>query len=274
MKTSMKLTNEDVVSGLRPVNTLWNRIFLDPVSAKIGGWTANNTGLLPLQITLISFGLSIISALMFLQGNPFFLVCGAVVFQISSLADSVDGLVARIKPGSGSILALLADHVLDPWRVILNVLGLTYGQYLKTGDISMIVLAAIFLCMHFIGYTLPISIAKVRGAYKSLYAPKIDSTDRFLFRLKEIFGKIKLKVVFVGTHERELMVLAIGPIFGIVKPMLILGTVVTVVFFLFRLRFDTALVKNELIMGTKEYLGDSENPWEAGRKRSTLPNQN
>jgi len=262
----MNITNEDLIAGLRPVNTIWNRIFLDPVSAKVGIWTANNTGLLPLQITLISFGLSLISALMFLQGNPFFLVLGAVVFQLSTLADSVDGLVARIKPGSGSVLALLADNVLDPWRVILNVMGLSYGLFLRSGDISVLLWATIFLCMHFMDWTLPKSIAKVRGAYKGLYEPKITRTDRFLLDLKEKFGKIKLKVVFAGTHERELIVLFVGPVFGIIEPMLVLGTVVTVVFFLFRLKFDTALVKNELIAGTKEYLGDSENPWEAGKK--------
>ena len=262
----MNITNDDLIAGLRPVNTIWNRLFLDPVSARIGIWTANHTGLLPLQITLISFGLSLISALMFLQGNPFFLVLGAIIFQLSTLADSVDGLVARIKPGSGSVLALLADHVLDPWRVILNVIGLSYGLYLRTADISVIMWAMIFLCMHFMDWTLPKSIAKVRGAYKGLYEPKITSADKFLLNLKDSFGKFKLKVVFAGTHERELIVLFIGPVFGIIEPMLIAGTIVTVFFFLFRLKFDTALVKNELVAGTKEYLGDSENPWEAGKK--------
>ena len=266
MSEKSTLTDKELLAASRPVNTLWNRLFLDPAAAKTGLWIANNTSLRPLTITLISFLLSLVSAGLFLTGHWFLLVIGAIVFQVSSLADSIDGLIARAKPGSGSVLALLADNVLDPWRVILNVMALAYGQYYISRDVSIFFWSTLFLCMHFMDWTLPKSIAKVRGAYKGLYTPVINRGDRFLLRLKDIFGKYRMKVVFVGSHERELIVLFIAPIIGHLETMLIIGTAVTVLFFFFRLWFDTALVKNELVKGTQEYLGDSENPWEANKK--------
>lgn len=251
-------------SGHRPVNTLWNRMFLDPVSALLGKQIAQRTNIKPMTLTIISFLLSLLSAGLFFLALPGFLIAGAIIFQLSTLADNLDGLVARIKPGSGSVLALVADHVLDPWRVILNVLALAYGQYYFTGNILLFMWATIFLCMHFMDWTLPKTIAKIRGAYRGLYEPKFTKTDERCIKLMNVFSKVRLKVIFFGTHERELVVLFLGPALGMVVESMIVGTVLTVGFFLLRLRFDTALVKRELLFGTKEYLGDSENQWEKG----------
>ena len=262
----MKVSTNSAIHGTRPVNTLWNRLLLDPVSARLGLVIANHTNLKPLLLTICSFLLSLVSALLFLMAVPISLVVGAVIFQLSTLADNLDGMVARIKPGSGSILALVADHALDPWRVILNVLALAYGQYKLAGQEAILIWAAIFLCMHFMDWTLPKTIAKVRGAYRGLYEPGFTGVDGFCMKLKSFFSRFRLKVIFFGTHEREVTVLLVGPIFGCVEETLIIGTTLTVMFYLLRLRFDTALVKKELLFGTQEYLGDSENPWEMGAK--------
>ena len=249
---------------MRPVHTLWSRVFLDPVSAWLAARIATFTLVTPMRMTLVSFALGLTAAGLFLRGDGVSLVAGAVVFQLSSVADGLDGLIARMRPGSGSVLGLVADHVLDSWRVILSVLALAYGQYLITGGVSVLLWAAAFLGVHFVERALPITISKVRGAYRSLYEPRFSGVDGYLMRLKDAFARRRLKVVLYGTHEREMVALLIGPALGLVEPGLIAATALALPFYLLRLRFDVALIKSELVQGSHEYLGDSANPWEAG----------
>ena len=255
--------------ALRPVGPLWNHFVLDPVALPLGKFIADRTPLRPLHLTLLAFLLSLISAGLFLTGEYRLVVLGAVVFQLSTLGDAVDGMVARLRPGSGSVLALTADHALDPVRVIINVLALAYGQYSAAPPNPwLLIWAGAFLGVHFMDWTLPHTIAKVRGAYRTMYKPSLGRFDGLLFRLEKQLGRRGLKVAFFSAHEREVAVLLVAPLAGLLGPVLIATTALGGAFYLLRLRFDVALVKRQLLQGTHEYLGDVEHPWEANQPKT------
>ncbi len=237
---------------------------MDPISAWAGKIISLNTSIRPIHLTIFSFLLSIFSAVLFLKGEYVYTISAVIIFQFSNLLDNLDGLLARIKPGSGSILALLLDHILDPWRVILNVAAISYTYYLNSADYTIFIYSFLFLCFHFFDWTLPRTTAKIRGAYKDLYKPTLTNFDRFLIGLKDKFTKYNLKVIFFGTHERELLVLTLGPILSFELLSIQVCILISAFFVFLRLAFDNALVKNEIINKTKEYLGDSMNSWEKG----------
>ncbi|MFA8342838.1 MAG: CDP-alcohol phosphatidyltransferase family protein [Rhodothermaceae bacterium] len=260
------MNHKRIILGLRPVNTIWSVFVMDPISAFMGRLIADYTKLRPIHITILSFLMSIVSAYFFLQGDYKSILLAVLVFQISNILDNIDGLLARIKLGSGSVLGLVLDHTLDPWRVILNILALCYTVYSKTNDNGIFILALLFLCIHFMDWTLPRTINKIRGAYETLYSPNIKKIDFYMIKLKDIFSKVNLKVIFFGTHEREILVLGIAPILSMEHEVFFTTILVSLFFFVMRLMFDIALLKNEIVNNTKEYLGDSFNPWEGGVK--------
>jgi len=248
----------------RPVHTLWSFLFVGPASAFAGELTINHTRLNPMALTVVAVTLSLISAGLFLQGHLVALIAGAVLYQLSTLADALDGLVARAKKGSGSVTALVLDHALDPWRLVLNVLALAHGQYLRGGDEQIFFWVILFFAIHFTDWVQPRTIFKLRQAYGAVYQPRLGALDHWLLSAKSRFERRSLRVIFFSVHEREVCILLLAPLTGLVMEMLIMGTLLTAVFFILRLRFDVALLKNQLINGADEYLGDTENKWEAG----------
>lgn len=259
------LDSAAIRSVQRPVHTIWSLLFVGPASAVSGKLIINHTRLSPMTLTVMAVIMSLISAGLFLQGHFAALVAGAVLYQFATLADALDGLVARAKKGSGSVTALVLDHALDPWRLVLNVLALAYGQYLRGADESIFFWVMLFLAIHFTDWVQPRTIFKLRQAYKAaVYRPRLGALDHWLLSVKDRFERRGLRVIFFSVHEREVCVLLLAPLLGLVTDMLIVATLLTAVFFLLRLRFDVALLKNQLITDADEYLGDTENKWEAG----------
>lgn len=262
----MSISAEQIQSVQRPVHTLWGKLIIEPFAVPLGRTVANHTKISPLALTLASFALALVSAAAFLQATPLALIVGAVIYQLSTLADILDGMIARAKPGSGSLWALVLDHSLDPWRLILNVAAIAYGQYLVSGNSTLFVFASLFLAIHFSDWIEPRLIHKLRYAYKSIYEPTLTRFDERVLSLKNRVEPSGWRLIFFNVHERELVVLFVGPILGFVEGAFAVCCVLALLFYLARLRLDVALLRNELVNQVSEYLGDEEHKWEAGAK--------
>lgn len=266
----MSLTTSQIRSVQRPVHSLWSWA-IEALALRLGAQVANRTAVTPMALTWIAFALGLAAAGCFLEGGAAALIAGAVLYQLSDLADALDGMVARAKPGSGSVFALLADHVLDAWRLLLALMALAWGQYRLQGDASLFFWAALFLAVHFADWTEPRTIHKLRRAYGGATKPRLEPADRGLLRLKSRLERWRMRAVFFSVREREAVVFLLGPLTGEIKLALIAGTGLTLVFLLFRLRLDHAMLKNEIVTGAQEYLGDAQNPWERGLQGPPTP---
>ena len=79
------------------------------------------TRLTPNQTTWGAFGIALLSFISFIFGQN---IIGGLLAQLSSIADGVDGSLARLK-GMSSAFGGFLDSVLDRYADILIVLGLT-----------------------------------------------------------------------------------------------------------------------------------------------------
>jgi len=79
------------------------------------------TRLTPNQMTWTAFSIALLSFISFIFGQN---IIGGLLVQLSSIADGIDGSLARLK-GMTSIFGSFLDSMLDRYADILIVLGLT-----------------------------------------------------------------------------------------------------------------------------------------------------
>lgn len=237
-----------VKAAQRPFKTLWGKAFLDPLAARLVLVLAKSTRISPLALTTCALALALISAALFWQGSAVSLVVGALIFQCSSVSERAGGLLARFRPGSGSPLGLIVAHTVAPWRAIINVLALAASTHASLEHGPMVLVwAALFILVHFLDWTVARIIIKVRGAYRTMYEPRINSLDRSLIALKERAERAGLKLALFGVEEKALLVLTLAPVVWLVPEMLIATVVLGTLFFVLRLRLDIALVKDTIV---------------------------
>lgn len=253
-----------VRAAQRPFKTLWGGAFLDPLAACLVLALAKSTKVSPLALTTCALALALISATLFWQGSAVSLVVGALVFQCSSVSERAAGLLARLRPGSGSPLGLIVAHSAAPWRAIINVLALAASTHASPEHGPMVLVwAALFVLVHFLDWTVARIIIKVRGAYRTMYEPRINSLDRSLIALKERAERAGLKLALFGAEEKALLVLTLAPVVWLVPEMLIVSVVLGTLFFILRLRLDIALVKDTAVNGVHHRSAEAQD-WPAG----------
>ena len=108
------------------------RILSRPASHLITRWLLN-TPITPNQITLFSFFLGLLSAVLFLQGDYWTSITASTLLILSTWVDGADGEIARIKfmeTATGKILDIYCDNIIH--FLIFSAIG--YGVYDKTGQ--------------------------------------------------------------------------------------------------------------------------------------------
>jgi CDP-L-myo-inositol myo-inositolphosphotransferase len=100
----------------RYINRRFSTGVFTPLLLKIYG------GVTPNQVSLMSFGVAVISALLFFLSHP---LIGGVFIQLSSILDGCDGEIARLK-NRGSGIGGFIDAVLDRYADALILLGMFY----------------------------------------------------------------------------------------------------------------------------------------------------
>ena len=106
-----------------PVSYWLNR----PISIRLSRFLAN-FNVTPNHISLFSFGLSVIAAGLFAQGNYWLLALGGIIAQFASIIDGSDGEVGRLKYLSSDYGAWF-DAVLDRYADAFLLFGLTWYVY-------------------------------------------------------------------------------------------------------------------------------------------------
>lgn len=120
-KKILENLNNHNAGGL--VSRLINRRISRPISLFLA-----ETPITPTQITLISFGMAIISSILFSQGGDGNRIFAGFLAQFASIVDGCDGEVARLKFKSAPFGAWL-DTILDRYADSLLIFGIFWGSF-------------------------------------------------------------------------------------------------------------------------------------------------
>lgn len=263
----MKPAHHNLGAFQRPLTTLWGLV-MEPVTRWAGRVVLRYAFWTPIRLTVSGFLCGVLAAACFFVGEPAAAVIGFLLFQFANLFDSLDGLVARARPDTGSPLGLMLDHCLDPWRFSLAVAAVAAAAAGRNGDPAIIGVGGLFLAIHFADWCAPVVTQRLRLYYRDTSAPMLGPLDRYLLAARDRLAVHRLRMIMISLHERELVVLGVGPVLGLEFEAFLVAAVVTGLFLGFRLRFDLALLRNENVTGRKEYLGDVPHPWDTARSQN------
>jgi CDP-L-myo-inositol myo-inositolphosphotransferase len=164
-----------------PVSKYLNR----PVSLWISRYLVR-TFVTPNQISVFSFLLSIVAAVLFAVGGYPFLAIGGLLAQIASVIDGCDGEIARLKFQSSKYGGWF-DAVLDRYGDAFMLFGLTWHVFAAGGD----------------GLTLFVGFMAIIGSFMNSYtADKYDGLMRSRLhsgRGIRIGRDVRVFMIFVGV---------------------------------------------------------------------------
>ena len=129
----------------------WSRVFATPVSHLILGFVGEWKILTPTRLTLFSFFLSIVSAILIASGRATGLLVAALVIQLSYILDCMDGQLARYRETSSQLGSFL-DKSLDFIKFPMLIFALAWESYTRSQLITPIIyafLAVFFACFLF-----------------------------------------------------------------------------------------------------------------------------
>jgi CDP-L-myo-inositol myo-inositolphosphotransferase len=126
-----KYRNYNLKKALKPVDTIPVTLFYRKISTKISSRLVK-TNVTPNQMTIISFCIVLIAAMMFTMGNYIYSLIGVFLLNLGLILDCVDGEIARMKSLLSKNGALL-DETLDNFGYSVVFLCIAYGIYHQTG---------------------------------------------------------------------------------------------------------------------------------------------
>ena len=170
-----------------PIAKLLNR----PLSQKISAFLSK-LNITPNQISLLSFLMAIISAILFSNGRYLYFAIGGIFAQITSILDGCDGEIARLK-FLQTRYGEWMDRVLDRYADAFIIFGIMYGLWVSTGLRIVWVLGFITLMGTFMNsYT--------AGWYDDFI--RNMENKRYVFR----FGRdIRMFLIFIGGIFNQLL---------------------------------------------------------------------
>jgi len=175
-----------------PVSKILNR----PISLRISKILLK-TGITPNQISLLSFVIGLAGASFFFIGEYFYLILGGIFIHIHSIVDGCDGEVARLKLRQTKYGGWL-DSVLDRYVDAAIILGLIYGYWSITGDITIWIIGFFALIGSFLNsYT--------ADKYDSIYRNG-DMTKRSKFRMGR---DVRLLLITIGALTNQIPIMLI-----------------------------------------------------------------
>lgn len=177
------------------------------ISLKITKYIADRN-IEPNMITIASFFLTLISAILFAKGEYSYLLAGAILIQLASIVDGVDGEIARLKFKSTEKGAWF-DRALDRYGDAFAILGLAYGEWIKSG------LSAIFL----------IAYLAILGSFMTSYTA--IKTDQMAEKKRKSNGDDKINLNFRFGRDTRAFLIFLGAILNQVYLLLILLALIT-----------------------------------------------
>ncbi len=215
---------------------------------KLTFFFANYTRFTPNQITIMSFIFGLLSAYFFLNGTWFYLIIGALLFQCSFILDIIDGKVARLK-GLKSAFGAYLDAITDLLKYFFIILGLAYGQYKITNDLSLLFYGYLLMFFHtvFMASTYIIRVHKPEygNSRNDVYQSRSDILNKKL----PFIGKLKTKIdpenklIFV-PNDTETIGFFIAPILMEIKLGFILCSIILFINIMAMIIFNFVMKKD------------------------------
>jgi len=175
-----------------PVSQILNR----PISLRISKLLLK-TGITPNQISVLSFVIGLAGASFFFTGEYLYLILGAVLVHFHSIVDGCDGEVARLKLRQTKYGGWL-DSVLDRYADAAIILGLAYGYWSITGDMTIWIIGFFALIGTFLNsYT--------SDKYDSIFKNG-DMTKRSKFRMGR---DVRLLLIVIGALTNQILIMLI-----------------------------------------------------------------
>jgi len=175
-----------------PVSKILNR----PISLRISKLLLK-TGITPNQISVLSFVIGLAGASFFFIGEYFYLILGGILVHIHSIVDGCDGEVARLKLRQTKYGGWL-DSVLDRYVDAAIILGLIFGYWSITGDITIWIIGFFALIGTFLNsYT--------SDKYDSIFRNE-DITKRSKFRMGR---DVRLLLITIGALTNQIPIMLI-----------------------------------------------------------------
>ena len=175
-----------------PVSKILNR----PISLRISKLLLK-TGITPNQISVLSFVIGLAGASFFFVGEYFYLILGAMLVHIHSIVDGCDGEVARLKLRQTKYGGWL-DSVLDRYADAAIILGLAYGYWSITGDMTIWIIGFFALIGTFLNsYT--------SDKYDSIFKNG-DMAKRSKFRMGR---DVRLLLIVIGALTNQILIMLI-----------------------------------------------------------------
>ena len=175
-----------------PVSKILNR----PISLRISKILLK-TGITPNQISVLSFVIGLAGASFFFIGEYFYLILGGILVHIHSIVDGCDGEVARLKLRQTKYGGWL-DSVLDRYVDAAIILGLIYGYWSITGDVTIWIIGFFAIIGSFLNsYT--------SDKYDSIFRNG-DMTKRSKFRMGR---DVRLLLITIGALTNQIPIILI-----------------------------------------------------------------
>jgi len=134
----------------KPREEWWSRVFATPIANFILSGIADWSFITPNRLTVLSFILTIFTAVLILLGSSQNLFIAGIILQLAYIVDCMDGQLARYRQtvsNIGSFLDKLSDYIGFP----MIILGLAVDAHYHYGS-SVIPSILGILSVFFIGY--------------------------------------------------------------------------------------------------------------------------
>ncbi|MEO5876494.1 MAG: CDP-alcohol phosphatidyltransferase family protein [Streptosporangiaceae bacterium] len=211
----------DVRETLKPRDSWWTVLLVDPVAIRLTRFTANRTRLTPSEVTVGAFLLGLAAAACFATNR---LVAGALLYHCSFILDCVDGKLARLK-GAGSPFGGWLDYMLDRVRVACCAAALAGGQYLLTGDHRFLVLGVALVLVDLFRYLNGLQVGKARR--RMLAEPEVETMS---FTSPVLLRRHRVRMRLVSGVEFQMAAFIVAPLTGLIIPVTVLAGGVLVFF--------------------------------------------
>jgi phosphatidylserine synthase len=154
----------------RAVDGLFSVLVLRRLSKPLT-WLAVKVGATPNQVTIASFGIGLLAAYFFAQGDTRSLIIGALLLQLSIVVDCVDGELARYTRTFSELGAWL-DAITDRVKEYVVFLGLAYGAFIQDGA-NLWLMASLLMILQTFRHLSDYNFAQVSKARASEIEPKV-----------------------------------------------------------------------------------------------------
>ena len=192
----------------------WTVLLVDPLASRVVRAVAGWAWVTPGRLTTTAFLLGLAAGAACLRATPPALVLGAGLYYASFFVDCMDGKIARLR-GTGSLVGLWLDFLLDRLRVFVCTLALFGGQYLATDDPTYLLAAALATFLSMFGYLNGAETDKARARITTrtgapspngfpLPAPVAD--------LRSFLHRHRIRMNLVSGVEFEMALLVVAPL--------------------------------------------------------------